>query len=103
MSSGFSIRPLEADDIALVTDWARNEGFCPGEGDVDIYRQTDRQGLWVGCLEGEPIGCLAGVRWGNRRAQAWARSMPVAMPSRQHNDCSSIAMALERATIQSNW
>ena len=63
MSSGFSIRPLEAGDIALVTEWARNEGFCPGEGDVDIYRQTDRQGLWVGCLEGEPIGCLAGVRY----------------------------------------
>ena len=40
---------------------------------------------------------------GKRRAQAWARSMPVAMPNRQHNDCSSIAMALERATIQSNW
>ena len=40
---------------------------------------------------------------GNRRAQAWARSIPVAMPSLQHNDCSSIAMALERATIQSNW
>jgi ribosomal-protein-alanine N-acetyltransferase len=63
MSSGFTIRPLEAGDIALVTEWARNEGFCPGEGDVDIYRQTDRQGLWVGCLEGEPIGCLAGVRY----------------------------------------
>ena len=44
MSSGFTIRPLEAGDIALVTEWARNEGFCPGEGDVDIYRQTDRQG-----------------------------------------------------------
>jgi len=63
MSSGFSIRPLEAGDIALVTEWARNEGFCPGEGDVAIYRQTDRQGLWVGCLGEEPIGCIAGVRY----------------------------------------
>lgn len=28
-----------------------------------IYRQTDQQGLWVGWLEGEPVGCIAGVRF----------------------------------------
>ena len=63
MPSPFSIRPLEAGDIAQVTEWARAEGFCPGEGDVAIYRQTDRQGLWVGWLEDAPIGCIAGVRY----------------------------------------
>jgi ribosomal-protein-alanine N-acetyltransferase len=63
MPPQFSIRPLEAGDIPRVTDWARSEGFCPGEGDVAIYRQTDRQGLWVGWLEEKPIGCIAGVRY----------------------------------------
>ena len=63
MPPPFSIRPLEAGDIAQVTEWARAEGFCPGEGDVAIYRQTDRQGLWVGWLEDAPIGCIAGVRY----------------------------------------
>jgi len=63
MPPPFSIRPLTAGDIPQVTEWARAEGFCPGEGDVAIYRQTDRQGLWVGYLEGTPIGCIAGVRY----------------------------------------
>lgn len=61
--SSLAIRPLGAAQIGLVTDWARDEGFCPGQGDVAIYRQTDRQGLWLGWLDGEPIGCIAGVRY----------------------------------------
>ncbi|MFM7313225.1 MAG: GNAT family N-acetyltransferase, partial [Cyanobium sp.] len=28
---------------------------------VAIYRQTDRQGLWLGWLGTEPVGCIAGV------------------------------------------
>jgi len=54
MPPQFSIRPLEANDISQVTHWARAEDFCPGEGDVAIYRQTDRQGLWLGWLGKEP-------------------------------------------------
>ena len=58
-----SIRPLTPGDIPTVTGWARREGFTPGLGDVAIYRQTDRQGLWVGWLGPEPVGCVAGVRY----------------------------------------
>ncbi|MEB3334418.1 MAG: GNAT family N-acetyltransferase [Cyanobacteriota bacterium] len=57
------IRPLTAEDIPIVTAWARREGFSPGVGDVAIYRNTDRQGLWVACLGSEPVGCVAGVRY----------------------------------------
>lgn len=57
------IRPLAADDIPTVTAWARREGFSPGVGDVAIYRNTDRQGVWVACLGSEPVGCVAGVRY----------------------------------------
>ncbi len=46
-----------------MTQWSRKEGFTPGAGDVDIYRHTDRQGLWVGWLGSIPIGCIAGVRY----------------------------------------
>ncbi len=59
----FAIRPLQRSDIDTVTEWARQEGFAPGLGDVSIYRQTDRQGLWLGWLGGEPVGCIAGVRY----------------------------------------
>jgi ribosomal-protein-alanine N-acetyltransferase len=62
-SPPFTIRPLSKRDIPFVTEWARLEGFTPGAGDVAIYRHTDRQGLWVGWLGGEPVGCIAGVRY----------------------------------------
>ena len=63
MSVPLTIRPLLSTDIPTVTGWARREGFAPGVGDVAIYRQTDRQGLWVGWLGNEPVGCIAGVRY----------------------------------------
>jgi ribosomal-protein-alanine N-acetyltransferase len=63
MAPPLTIRPLTADDIPVVTGWARQEGFTPGVGDVAIYRATDRQGVWVGWLGAEPVGCIAGVRY----------------------------------------
>jgi len=63
MASFLQIRPLQRQDIPVVTAWARDEGFAPGVGDVAIYRHTDRQGLWVGWLGAEPIGCIAAVRY----------------------------------------
>ena len=59
----FQIRELKSDQIPLVTDWSRREGFAPGLGDLEIYRQTDRQGLWIAWLDQEPIGCIVGVRY----------------------------------------
>lgn len=63
MNPVLQIRPLERGDLASVTAWARQEGFTPGAGDVAIYRHTDRQGLWVGWLGAERIGCISGVRY----------------------------------------
>ena len=57
------IYELESDQIPIVTDWSRREGFAPGLGDIEIYRHTDRQGLWIAWLDREPIGCIAGVRY----------------------------------------
>lgn len=63
MASFLQIRPLESRDLAFVTELARREGFAPGLGDVAIYRQTDRQGVWLGWLGQEPVGCIAGIRY----------------------------------------
>lgn len=63
MPPSLTILPLTGADVPTVTAWARQEGFTPGVGDVAIYRQTDRQGLWVGWLGSEPVGCIAGVRY----------------------------------------
>ena len=63
MTSFLRILPLEKDDIPVVTVWAQQEGFAPGVGDVAIYRHTDRQGIWMGWLGNERIGCITGVRY----------------------------------------
>ena len=63
MSDLFNIRALEDSDVSMVTYWARNEGFAPGIGDVSIYKNTDKQGLWIGCIDKFPIGCIAGVKY----------------------------------------
>ena len=61
--STLQIRPLQPNQVDRLTDWARREGFAPGLGDVEIYRHTDRQGLWIGWLGSEPVGCIAGVHY----------------------------------------
>ena len=58
-----SIKPLCDDDVDFVTEISRKEGFVPGVGDLGIYKNTDNQGLWVGWLNGQPVGCIAGVRY----------------------------------------
>ncbi len=58
-----SIKPLSNADISFVTEISRQEGFAPGVGDLAIYQNTDKQGLWVGWLNDAPIGCIAGVRY----------------------------------------
>ncbi len=63
MDNHLSIKPLSDEDIDFVTEIARKEGFAPGVGDLGIYQNTDKQGLWVGWLNDKPIGCIAGVRY----------------------------------------
>jgi ribosomal-protein-alanine N-acetyltransferase len=82
MPPPLTIRPLQSGDINRVTHWAQAAGFCPGDGDVAIYRNTDRQGLWVGWLEQEPIGCIAGVRCS--QAYGFIGLFIVAPPQRGH-------------------
>ena len=63
MKNDLIIKPLSNNDISFVTELSRNEGFVPGIGDLDIYKYTDNQGLWVGWYKGKPVGCIAGVRY----------------------------------------
>ena len=55
MRENFSIRLISINEIPEVTNWARLEGFSPGMDDVSIYRNTDKQGVWVACLDNNPI------------------------------------------------
>ncbi len=63
MDNKFSIRLISNDEIDKVNDWAKSEGFAPGFDDISIYKNTDTKGIWVGCLDNEPIGSIACVKY----------------------------------------
>ncbi len=63
MDQFLTIKPLSDTDIDFVTEISRKEGFAPGVGDLRIYQNTDKQGLWGGWLNDNPIGWIAGVRY----------------------------------------
>ena len=63
MRENFSIRLISINEIQEVTNWARLEGFSPGMDDVSIYRNTDKQGVWVACLDNNPIGSIACIKY----------------------------------------
>ena len=63
MNKTFSIRLISNNEIDKVTDWAKLEGFAPGFDDISIYKNTDKQGIWVACLNNEPIGSIACVKY----------------------------------------
>ena len=63
MREKFSIRLISINEIPEVTNWARLEGFSPGMDDLSIYRNTDKQGVWVACLDDNPIGSIACIKY----------------------------------------
>ena len=63
MRGNFSIRLISINEIPEVTNWARLEGFSPGIDDLSIYRNTDKQGVWVACLDNNPIGSIACIKY----------------------------------------
>ena len=63
MQDIFSVRNIFNNELQKVTDWAKLEGFAPGFDDISIYRNTDKQGIWVGCLDNEPVGSIACVKY----------------------------------------
>ncbi len=58
-----NIQELKEKDISLLTKWACEENFSPGIGDLSIYRNTDRQGIWIGFVDNIPIGCICGIKY----------------------------------------
>ncbi len=68
MDESFTIRIIKNNEFSQVTDWARSEGFAPGLDDISIYKNTDKKGIWVGCLNDEPIGSIACVKYNSAYA-----------------------------------
>ena len=57
------IKPFMPTDLDVVTGMAREQDFAPGMGDIEIYANTDRQGIWLAWQDNVPVGCIAAVTY----------------------------------------
>ncbi|MCX4776323.1 GNAT family N-acetyltransferase [Streptomyces sp. NBC_01264] len=62
--AGFEINGASVADMALIRDWADEEGWNPGDSDRFAFAVADPGGFLVGRLRGEPVACISAVRYG---------------------------------------
>ena len=60
----YEIAVASADDARRMAEWAADEGWNPGNTDIDAFFSTDPGGLLVGRLDGEPVTCISVVKYG---------------------------------------
>jgi hypothetical protein len=60
----FEISVGSADDVQLMAGWAADEGWNPGNTDVQAFFATDPGGFLIGRVDGVPQACISVVRYG---------------------------------------
>ncbi|HYF07575.1 MAG TPA: GNAT family N-acetyltransferase [Acetobacteraceae bacterium] len=60
-----AIRSMTRADLDLAVEWAAQEGWNPGLRDADAFFATDPEGFLLAEHEGEPVGCISAVRYGD--------------------------------------
>ena len=66
--SDLQIRNLRPEEIAVAIDWAAAEGWNPGLADAACFAIPDRQGFFVGEIDGEPVATISCVNYDDRFA-----------------------------------
>jgi ribosomal protein S18 acetylase RimI-like enzyme len=63
MQTGYLIRTMQPEEMALAIEWAAAEGWNPGLYDGPVFYATDPSGFLIGLLDGEPIACISTVAY----------------------------------------
>ena len=58
------IRPMHAQELGTVLDWAADEGWNPGLNDVACFHAADPGGFLLGLVEGEPVASIFAIQYG---------------------------------------
>lgn len=61
---GFEISVGSADDVMRMAEWANDEGWNPGNTDVQAFLAMDPGAFHIGRLDGEPVTCISVVKYG---------------------------------------
>ena len=57
---------MKREEVDLVVSWAASEGWNPGRFDAQVFYETDPDGFFLGLLDGEPVGGISAVSYGDR-------------------------------------
>jgi hypothetical protein len=60
----FEISVGSADDVARMAKWAGDEGWNPGNTDIQAFFAMDPGAFQIGRLDGEPVACISVVKYG---------------------------------------
>ncbi|PCI02637.1 MAG: GNAT family N-acetyltransferase [Hyphomicrobiales bacterium] len=58
------IRPASKDEFAIAIEWAAEEGWNPGLGDLEVFHKVDPDGFLMGWQDGVPVSSISVVRYG---------------------------------------
>lgn len=64
-TEAYSIHRMSPDEVCLAIEWAAAEGWNPGLHDAECFYLTDPQGFFIGKLNGDPVGCVSAVAYGD--------------------------------------
>ncbi|WP_244987621.1 GNAT family N-acetyltransferase [Methanoculleus chikugoensis] len=67
---GFLVRTMDRREVGTAVDWAGQEGWNPGVHDAEAFYAADPGGFFVAELDGEPIGSVSVVNYGETFAFA---------------------------------
>lgn len=59
------IGTASAAELRMLSDWAANEGWNPGQADILAFAAADPAGFLVGRLGGQPIASISAIRYGS--------------------------------------
>ncbi len=63
-SMAYSIREMKKEEVGLALKWAETEGWNPGVNDAECFYAADPNGFLMGELDGEMIGSISAVKYG---------------------------------------
>lgn len=66
--NGLRIRTMRGDEISIAVNWAAAEGWNPGLADAVCFAAADREGFFIGELEGAPAATVSCVNYGENFA-----------------------------------
>lgn len=61
----FIVRRAQPDDMDFIIHLAGSEGWNPGLSDGRAFYEADPQGFFIGELNGEPVGSISAVSYGD--------------------------------------